>query len=572
MATQPSGNGSAARNLHATQGAIHRLQQGGMIDRSVSYRFRFNGQNLSGFSGDTLASALLANGIRLIGRSFKYHRPRGVMTAGSEEPNALVTLGEGAERDPNTKATTVELTDTLVAESQNCWPSVNFDLLGLNSLFAPLLTAGFYYKTFMWPASFWERVYEPLIRRAAGLGRLSGIADPAHYEHANAFCDVLVIGSGPAGLAAALAAGRSGARVILCEEDFALGGRLLSERMEVAGMPGHLWARGAADELAAMPNVTVMPRTAVFGVFDGGTFGAIEQVKPDGQRAAGAVRQRMWRIVAKRSILASGAIERGLLFENNDRPGVMMASAVRSYANRYAVLAGRRLVLVTNNDDGWRTASDMAATGATVVCVVDTRRDPSPRVEVDTRVVMGGLVEGVTGRNAVSGVRIRTGNGLETLECDVLAMSGGWNPNLSLTCHLGGRPTWDETLVAFRPGALPPGMLVAGAVAGAMTLGRCLADGHQSGRAAAEDLGFRATSVAAPSAGDESAAIRACWQVGGSTKKAFVDFQNDVSVRDIEIAAAEGFRSVEHLKRYTTLGMATDQGKNGQRQRLGGPR
>ena len=312
-----------------------------------------------------------------------------------------------------------------------------------------------------------------------------------------------------------------------------------------------------------MPHVTVMPRTAVFAVYDGGTYGAIEQRPPAEARAAGSVRQRLWRIVAKRSILASGAIERGLLFRNNDRPGVMMASAVRTYANRYAVLAGQKIALVANNNDGWRTACDLADAGAEIVCVIDTRRDVSPQVRerVDARVILGGLVEAVKGRTTVAGIRVRTETGVEDLNCDLLAMSGGWNPNVSLTCHLGARPQWDETLVAFRPSDLLPGMQVVGAATGDMTLGRCLASGHRAGEAIAEDLGLRPSRGTAPSAADETFAVRACWHVGGSAKKAFVDFQNDVTVRDVEIAAAEGFRSVEHLKRYTTLGMATDQGK-----------
>ena len=319
-----------------------RLPKGGLIDRDVSLGFRFDGKALIGHSGDTLASALLAGGETLVGRSFKYHRPRGVMTAGPEEPNALVELRGGPRREPNTRATTVELFDGLEAASQNRFPSLRFDLGALNSLASPILVAGFYYKTFMWPAAFWERLYEPLIRRAAGLGRASGEADPDRYEKAFAHCDVLVVGGGPGGLSAALAAGRAGARVILADDDFRLGGRLAGERFEVDGRPGAEWADEAANELAALVNVRVFPRTTVFGVYDSGTYGALERVSdhlpapPPHQP-----RQRLWRIVAKRAVLAAGAFERPIAFGGNDRPGVMLASAVRTYLNRFAVACGR---------------------------------------------------------------------------------------------------------------------------------------------------------------------------------------------------------------------------------------
>ena len=332
----------------------NRLNNGGLIDRTAPLSFRFDGKNFLGFKGDTLASALVANGVKLVGRSFKYHRPRGILTAGSEEPNALVELRSGARREPNTKATTAELYEGLEAASQNRWPSLNFDVMSVNQLFAPIFVAGFYYKTFMWPAKFWEAIYEPAIRRAAGLGRAAGVSDPDHYDKAWAHCDVVIAGSGPAGLAAALAAGRSGARVILCEEDFVLGGRLLADGGTIDGLPAAEWIAGAVAELTAMPDVRIMRRTTLFGVYDGGTYGAIERVNdhlpvpPEHQ-----VRQRLWRIVAKRCVVAAGAIERPIVFAGNDTPGVMMASAMRSYINRYAATPARRIALFTNNEDGW---------------------------------------------------------------------------------------------------------------------------------------------------------------------------------------------------------------------------
>jgi len=332
----------------------NRLATGGLIERDSVLSFTFDGQRYRGHRGDTLASALLANGVRLVGRSFKYHRPRGVFGAGPEEPNALMEIGVGARRDPNTRATVAELCDGLTARSQNRFPSLAFDLMAVNDRFSAFLGAGFYYKTFMWPAAFWEKLYEPLIRRAAGLGRLSGKADPDAYEKAWAHCDLLVIGAGPAGLQAALVAARAGARVILADEDFRPGGRLNAERGEIARIPGHEWAARVAGDLAGMDNVRLLTRTTVFASYDGGDYAALEKVSDHlASPPAHLPRQRLWRIQAKRTILAAGAIERPIAFGNNDRPGVMLASAVRSYVNRYAVAPGKSAIVFTNNDDGW---------------------------------------------------------------------------------------------------------------------------------------------------------------------------------------------------------------------------
>jgi len=544
--------------------APHRLASGGVIDRAQPQSFTFDGQAYSGFAGDTLASALVANGVKLVGRSFKYHRPRGIFTAGSDEPNALVELRTGARREPNTRATTAELYDGLIAASQNRWPSLAFDIGAVNDRLSRFLVAGFYYKTFMWPAKFWELLYEPLIRRAAGLGRAARAEDPDHYEKAFAHCDVLVIGGGPAGLMAALAAGRAGARVILADEDFRLGGRLLAERYEIDGKPGAEWVAEVEAELASLPEVRIMRRTAVTGVFDHGQYGAVERVNdhvpvpPEHEP-----RQRSWKIVARRAVLAAGALERGIAFGNNDRPGVMLAGAARSYINRYAAAPGRRIAVFTNNDDGWRTAADAHAAGIEVAAVIDSRAEPPGQfAALGIKVLTGAQVSHVYGGQGVRAIDVIDAAGqVAKIECDALAVAGGWNPAVHLTCHLGGKPVWNEPLAAFVPGAVPPGMHVAGAANGALTLAECLHAGVAAGAMAAVECGFAVASIMMPSAQDEASSVSPLWHVKESRAKAFVDFQNDVTIKDIALANQEGFSSVEHLKRYTTLGMATDQGK-----------
>ncbi|KGT72979.1 sarcosine oxidase subunit alpha [Bradyrhizobium japonicum] len=545
-----------------------RLASGGLVDRARTLSFRFDGKSYSGQAGDTLASALLANGVRLVGRSFKYHRPRGFLSAGSEEPNALVELRNGARREPNTRATIVELFTGLDATSQNRWPSLAFDLLSANSLASPALVAGFYYKTFMWPAAFWEKLYEPLIRRAAGLGRAAGLEDPDHYEKAFAFCDLLVIGGGPAGLSAALSAGRSGARVVICDEDFELGGRLLAERRAIDGRPALDWLADTLAELAGLSEVRIMPRTSVFGLYDHGIYGAVERVNDHvAIPPAHQPRQRGWRIYAKRAILASGALERPIVFPGNDRPGVMLAGAVRSYVNRFGVLPGSDAVVFTACDDGWSTVRDLSAAGARLAAIVDFRSEVHPELRVLAQrtgapLFTGAAIEATQGGRALRAVTIRDGSGKRaTLACDLLAVSNAWNPTLHLTSHQNGKPVWDEAIQAFVPGTLPPGLAVAGSAAGRFTLAQALQDGAKLGREAAIDAGFTpAAAESVPATDPETNGQKPIWRVKGRGK-AFVDLQNDVTDRDIELAAREGYRSVEHLKRYTTLGMATEQGK-----------
>ncbi len=539
-----------------------RVDGKGLIDRSQPVSFTFDGVPIRGFAGDTVASALLANDVRLVARSFKYHRPRGILTAGGEEPNALVTVGKGGAQEPNVRATMQEIHDGLQVRSQNNWPSLGWDVMSVNDLASPFLGAGFYYKTFMWPKAFWEGVYEPIIRRAAGLGALSGEHNLDRYESAYAFCDLLVIGAGPAGLMAALVAGRAGADVILADESAQMGGRLLAETYDIDGVPGAVWAAEVLSELTEMDNVRLMTRTTVTGAYDGGTFGALERVRHHvDRRADRAPLETFWRIAAKRAVLAAGAIERPVAFKDNDRPGIMTAGAVRAYLNRWGVVPGRAVTVFGNTDDAHRTARDLLAAGAHVAGVIDARPD-APDAP-DYRVYKGSVVSGSRGRKGVDSIAIRSASGEEEwLQTDCLAMSGGWNPSVHLTCHMNGRPVWRDDIASFVPasGAVP-GLTPAGACNGVFSTAACLQEGVAAATAALAELGLKAPEVELPKAEDDPYVIAPVWAVPGKGR-AWLDFQNDVTVKDVKQAAQENYRSVEHMKRYTTQGMATDQGKN----------
>ena len=531
---------------------------GGLIDRNRSLNFTFDGKSYTGHAGDTLASALLANDVRLMGRGFKYHRPRGVFTAGSEEPNALVELRQGNRQEPNTRATVAELFEGLDARSQNHVGSLSFDLLAVNDLMSSFFAAGFYYKTFMWPKAFWETLYEPMIRRAAGLGSLSMQADPDSYDSGFLHCDLLVIGGGAAGLAAALTAARTGARVILADEDFRLGGRLLAERAPL-DRPATEWIAELEAEFASLPNLRVMRRTTVWGAFDHGIYGAVERVSDHLPTPGKRVRQSLWRITAKRAILAAGATERHIPFANNDRPGVMMAGAMRAYANRWAVSPAKRVAIFTNNDDGHRTAADLAAKGVEIAAVVDSRPDAPARGS--WRTIAGGMVTDSKGRLGLSKVEVTQNGRAEWIDCGALGVSGGWNPNLHIASHHRGRPVWNEAAQAFlAEDGNVAGLSIAGAAAGKGSTAQALASGAQAALAALADIGIGAHLPDLPRAEDEALNLKPLWHVPGKGR-AWVDFQNDVTVKDVKLAYVENMRPVEHLKRWTTLGMATDQGK-----------
>jgi len=554
-----------------------RLAEGGLIDRSTSLAFTWDGKRLTGHPGDTLASALLANGVHLVGRSFKYHRPRGVFTAGSEEPNALVQLDRDARTEPNVRATQVELYDGLVAASQNRWPSLGFDVGALNGAFARLLPAGFYYKTFMWPATprWWLR-YEHAIRHAAGMGKSATAPDPDSYEHQYAHCDVLVIGSGPAGLAAALSAARSGARVIVCDERPRFGGELVGDSATIDGAPAAAWLARVQDELASLRDVITLTRTTAFGVYDGNLVGLAERVT--GHVATPppfAPRERMWKVRAKTIVLASGAHERSIAYANNDLPGTMLAGAARAYVQRYAVRCGARAVIFTNNDEAYATAAALEQAGVHVAAIVDARPDGALTGALPGHARAGGwpivaqsairIAHGATRVKAVDvGALDPASKVTRRIACDLVCVSGGFNPAVHLFSQARGKLRYDDALAAFVPDVSPMPILAAGGANGRGDLAAALADGHAAGLAAVERAGLRAIGSSAPHAeATQAGATRALWAVPAPSKSAkrFVDLQNDVTANDIALAAREGYTSIEHLKRYTTLGMGTDQGK-----------
>jgi len=557
-----------------------RLPTGGHIDRSRVLTFAFNGRSYQGHPGDTLASALLANGVSLVARSWKYHRPRGILSAGVEEPNALVQLFDGARTVPNARMTEVSLVEGLTATSVHATPSVEFDLKAVNGWCSRLIPAGFYYKTFMASQAAWH-FFEKHIRASSGLGASPTIKDRDRYEKRFAHCDVLVAGGGMAGLAAALAAGRSGARVMLCDEQAEPGGWLLSSDEKIDGVPAAQWVEQTLAELASLPEVHVLPRTTAFGYHDHNLVTLVER-RGDHLPAAEApvFRERLWKVRAKQVVLATGAHERPLVFGNNDLPGIMLASAVSTYVRRYAVLPGRRAVVFTNNDAGYDAALALHGAGASVV-VLDAREKLSGSLSQRANgrgieILVGHVVTEARGRKRVSGVMTQaldahgrlTGSPRD-LACDLVAMSGGFSPVIHLQCQAGGKPVWDDERAAFLPGNPAQAESSAGACIGLQSLFLCAHSGWAAGAAAALSAGFEAPSAQAPRAAEiEAGLLRPLWLVPHAKRvsrapKQFVDLQNDVAASDIHLAVREGFESIEHVKRYTAMGFGTDQGKTG---------
>jgi sarcosine oxidase subunit alpha len=556
-----------------------RLASGGSIDRSRPLVFTFDGLDYQGYAGDTLASALIANGMHLVGRSFKYHRPRGILSAGAEEPNALVTVARGAGRvTPNLRATQIELINGLSATSQNRWPSLKVDLGAFNDLFSPLFGAGFYYKTFMGPSLLgknwaWARIYEPMIRRAAGLGAPPREPDPDRYTRTFDHCDVLIVGAGPAGLAAALAASESGARVVVCDENPALGGSLLTGgEAEIDGKSALMWLEDTLAALRSAPNVRLMTRTQAFGYYAQNFVGLNERIAEAELIADPDLpRERLWQMRAREVVLATGAIERPLVFANNDRPAVMLADSAQRYGLQYGAKVGDRVVVATAHDSAYRAALDLKKAGVGVALIADLRPEAKGPLADAARaagieVIAGAAILGVDGRLRVNAVRIRHMAKDRTVACDALLMSGGWAPSVHLFSQSRGKLVFDEALQLFKPGASTQRERSAGSCNATFDLAGALAEGDAAGRSAASAAVFTAPEARAYAVtGDlptfsaahvDPPAIRTDRRV-----KAFVDFQNDVCAKDVSLAVQEGMRSIEHIKRYTTTGMATDQGK-----------
>ena len=554
-----------------------RLDTGGLINRDKKISFKFNGKNYFGYEGDTLASALIANGIHLVGRSFKYHRPRGFFGAGVDEPYAMVQLIRNNESIPNVRATEQELFEGLEAKSVNCWPNVNFDIGAINNFLNKFFPAGFYYKTFMWPRSFWYKVYEPIIRKTAGFGVVSTNHDQERYEHKYEYCDLLVAGSGPSGLASAYAAAQNGARVILAEDKPRFGGSLLTSEVSIGNQSGQEWAENIISELKSMPNVTVKNRSQVFGYYDHNMLVMSERISDHLPKTNKYTpKQRLWYIRAKEVLISSGSIERPLVFGNNDTPGVMLSSAAKEYLKIYGVLAGKKPLVFTNNDSGYETAIEFKKNGIDPV-ILDTRKDPSSEIVNEAKslnidIKFSYVVVAAKGYKKVKSADIakisddkKQLSQIENINCDCICVSGFWTPTIHLASQSGNKTKFNEDIDAFIPGQSKQNETVLGSAKGIFTLEETLKNSFEKGNELSKKITNKENKISLPSVVEKKYTNHdKFWCVPlpeGKNYKRFLDFQNDVAVTDVELALREGYRSIEHVKRYTTLGMATDQGK-----------
>ena len=554
-----------------------RLEKGGLINRSKKISFKFNGKKYYGYEGDTIASALLANGVHLVGRSFKYHRPRGFFGAGVDEPYAIVQMYRNNEVDPNVRATEQELFEGLEAKSVNCWPSVQFDIGAINNFLNRFFPAGFYYKTFMWPKSFWYNIYEPIIRKAAGFGAASIKHDKERYEHKYEYCDLLITGSGPSGLASAYAAAQNGAKIILAEDKPRFGGSLLTSDVTIGNQSGDEWANKIISELKSMPNVIVKNRSQVFGYYDHNMLVMSERVSdhlPKSEKYT--PKQRLWYIRAKEVIISSGSIERPLVFGNNDTPGVMLSSAAKEYMKVYGVLVGKNPIVFTNNDSGYETAIEFKKNGIDPL-VLDTRKSPDSEIikeakELNIKIKNSYVVVAAKGYKKVKSADISKISDdktkiseIENIKCDSICVSGFWTPSIHLASQSGNKTKFNEQIDAFIPNQKKQKESTLGSANGIFTLEETLQTSFEKGNELSKQFTNNDKKISAPAVIEKKTSQHdKFWCVPlpkGKKYKRFLDFQNDVAVSDIELAIKEGYRSIEHVKRYTTLGMATDQGK-----------
>ncbi len=554
-----------------------RLKQGGLINRNKKISFKFNGKKYFGYEGDTLASALIANGVHLVGRSFKYHRPRGFFGAGVDEPYAIVQMNRNNEVDPNVRATEQELFEGLEAKSVNCWPNVDFDIGAINNFLNKFFPAGFYYKTFMWPKSFWYKFYEPIIRKAAGFGAASIKRDKERYEHKYEYCDLLIAGSGPSGLASAYAAAQNGAKVILAEDKSRFGGSLLTSEVTIGNQSGKEWSEKIISELKSMPNVTVKNRSQVFGYYDHNMLVMSERVSDHLPRTEKYIpKQRLWYIRAKQVIISSGSIERPLVFGNNDVPGVMLSSAAKEYLKVYGVLVGKKPIIFTNNDSGYETAIEFKKNGVDPI-ILDTRKEANSEIikeakELNINIKFSYVVAAAKGYKKVNSANIakisddkKSITNIENIKCDCICVSGFWTPTIHLASQSGNKTKFNEEIDAFIPSQSKQKETTLGAANGVFTLEETLNSSFKKGSELSKEITNKENKVSVPTVVEKKSSNHdKFWCVPlpeGKNYKRFLDFQNDVTVSDIQLALREGYRSIEHVKRYTTLGMATDQGR-----------